>query len=296
MVIGSINVDLFAHVARHPVPGETVLGTGGERAPGGKGANQALAARLQGAEVRLVGAVGDDADANVALGLLRAAGVDLSGVTVTPGWPTGLAIITVAEDGENTIVVVSGANSALPTAHALAVLDELDRADVVLMQGELDARLTALTVEAAAQRGHRVVHNLAPFAELPVAVLQHADPLVVNEVEGAAVARQLGVTAEDEHGLVAGLVSAGVRSVALTLGARGCLVADGAGVTAVPGVRVEAVDTTGAGDAFAGALAARLAEGDPLREAAARATRVGAFAVQQPGAQPSYPSLEDDLP
>lgn len=296
VVIGSINVDLFAHVKHHPVPGETVLGTGGQRAPGGKGANQALAARLQGAEVSLVGAVGDDGDAAVALGLLRGAGVDLSGVTVTSDSPTGLAIITVSEDGENTIVVVSGANAALPVEHVLEVVAALEGPEIVLMQGELAGDLTARTVATAAAKGHRIVHNLAPYVELPAEILRHADPLVVNEVEAVAVARQLGVGDGDERQTALGLLESGIRSVAMTLGARGCLVADAAGVTAVPSVPVDAVDTTGAGDAFAGALTARLAAGESLREAAAHATRVGAYAVRRRGAQPSYPSTEEELP
>jgi ribokinase len=296
VVIGSINVDLFAHVQRHPVPGETVLGTGGHRAPGGKGANQALAARLQGAEVSLVGAIGDDGDAGVALALLREAGVDLSGVAVLEGLPTGLAVITVADDGENTIVVVSGANAALPVEHALAAVAGLGGEDIVLVQGELSPEVTARSVTAAAARGHRVVYNLAPYTEMPDAVLLQADPLVLNEVEAAAVARQLGVPGGDEEQTGRDLVAVGVQSVVVTRGARGCLVADDSGVLVIPAVPVEAVDTTGAGDAFAGALTARLAAGDPLRAAATHATRVGAYAVGRRGAQPSYPSRIEELP
>lgn len=296
VVIGSVNVDLFAHVRTHPVPGETVLGTGGERAPGGKGANQALAARLQGAEVRLVGAVGDDGDAPVALSLLRAAGVDLSGVATLEDSPTGLAIITVSEQGENTIVVVSGANAAVPARQALETVAGLAEDDIVLLQGELPAGLTADAMRAAHDRGLRVALNLAPYLELPDDVLRLADPLVLNELEAAAVADQLGVDATDQAGAVAGLLGCGIRSVVVTLGPRGCLVGEGTGVTPLPAVSVDAVDTTGAGDAFTGALVARLAAGDGLVDAARHATRVGAYAVQHRGAQPSYPSTKDELP
>ena len=296
VVIGSINVDLFLHVRSRPAPGETVLGTGGERAPGGKGANQALAARLQGAAVSLVGAVGDDSDAVVALGLLRRAGVDLSGVRTLADHPTGLAIITVSEDGENTIVVVSGANAVVPQEDARHAVERLHDDDVVLMQGELPAALTATTIRAARGRGVRVVLNLAPYTELPEDVLCLADPLVVNEPEAAAVARQLGLDTRSELATVQGLLDHGIPSVVVTLGSRGSLVGDATGVTALPAVQVAAIDTTGAGDAFTGALLARLAAGTSLVGAARHATRVGAYAVQHRGAQPSYPAAEDALP
>lgn len=296
VVVGSINVDLFAHVRSHPVPGETVLGTGGERTPGGKGANQALAARLQGATVDLVGAVGEDGDGGVALELLQAAGVGLSRIVTLPDHPTGLAIITVSDAGENTIVVLSGANAAISEDHTLAAVGRLDRTDLVLMQGELPVDLTARTIRAAHDRGLRVVVNLAPYVELPDDVVGVADPLVVNELEAVAVARQLRLDPDDEEATVPGLLAHGIPSVVMTLGARGCLVGDAGGITALPAVRVEAVDTTGAGDAFTGALVARLAAGADLVEAARHATRVAAYAVQHRGAQPSYPSKEDELP
>lgn len=296
VVIGSINVDLFAHVRRHPVPGETVLGTGGERAPGGKGANQALAARLQGAAVSLVGAVGDDSDAVVALGMLRQAGVDLSRVRTLSDHPTGLAIIAVSDDGENTIVVVSGANAAVPEEHALHAVGLLHDDDVVLVQGELPADLTATTIRAARERGVRVVLNLAPYVELPDNVLCLADPLVVNELEASAVARQLGLDTRSGTATAQGLLDHGIPSVVVTLGSCGSLVGDATGITPLPAVRVSATDTTGAGDAFTGALLARLAAGDSLMDAARHATRVGAYAVQRRGAQPSYPATEDELP
>lgn len=295
-VIGSINVDLFARVRSHPVPGETVLGTGGERAPGGKGANQALAARLQGASVSLVGGVGDDPDATTALRMLEAAGVDTTAVTTVADAPTGLAIITVSDAGENTIVVVSGANAAIPPRQVDAAVDRLAVDDLVLLQGELPADLTTATIRRVHARGLRVVLNLAPFIELPRDVLLVANPLVVNELEAAAVARQLGVDATSPRATADGLRAAGFPSVVITLGAQGCLVADVTGTETLPAVPVEAVDTTGAGDAFTGALVARLAAGDSLVEAARHATRVGAFAVRRPGAQPSYPTLQEELP
>lgn len=296
VVLGSINVDLFAQVAHHPAPGETVLGTGGHRSPGGKGANQALAARLQGADVRLVGAVGADADAATALGLLRGAGVDLRGVRTIEDAPTGLAIITVSQGGENTIVVVSGANAEVTAADLEAAVSALSPADLVLLQGELRQDATVAALRAAAAAGHRVVLNLAPYGDLPAEVLRAVDPLVVNELEAVAVAEHLGLPGADETATARALVRSGVPSVVLTLGPRGALVADASGARSIPAPSVDAVDTTGAGDAFTGALCARLAAGDDLRASAAHAVRVAAAAVQRPGAQPSYPSSQDPLP
>ena len=296
-VIGSTNVDLFARVPHHPAPGETVLGGGGQRAPGGKGANQALAARLQGADVTFVGAVGSDSDAEVALGHLRRAGVELSRVKIAPAAPTGLAIITVADGGENTIVVVPGANTSVTPADAESAQARLDADDLVLLQGELPRETTEAAIRRADAGGTRVVLNLAPWGELDPEALRMVDPLVVNEHEGRAVADAVGVgTVEEPSELAATLVSAGMRSVVLTLGARGAVVADHSGSQVISAPSVPVVDTTGAGDAFTGGLVARLAAVEDLAAAASHAARVGAYSVRYPGAQPSYPSSEDELP
>ncbi len=297
VVVGSANVDLFARVVRHPSPGETVLGEGGGRSPGGKGANQALAAALQGAAVRFVGAVGGDADAQVALGSLRAAGVDLGPVKAVEG-PTGLAIITVSQDGENTIVVVAGANAAVSPLDAEAAVAGMGSGDVLLLQGELTRATTEAASRAAVAAGHRVVLNVAPWGALDQDVLVTADPLVLNEHEAALAVEELGLTPADDGAasLAEALVGAGARSVVVTLGAAGAVVVTGEGARTVPSRRVDAVDTTGAGDAFTGALAARLLAGDDLLASVHHAVRVGAYAVQRRGAQPSYPSLRDPLP
>lgn len=299
-VIGSTNVDLVAQVPHHPSPGETVLGGGGRRGPGGKGANQALAARLQGAEVTFLGAVGSDTDAEIALGELRQAGVALDRVAVASDTPTGLAIITVSDDGENTIVVVPGANSTMTPGDARAATAALDEQSIVLLQGELPQDTTATAITGAYEAGHRVVLNLAPSFDLEPDALRLVDPLVVNEQEAQAVAAGLGLgdaaDASNPTGAAGALVDAGVPSVVITLGASGIVTADSAGVRSAPAPRVRAVDTTGAGDAFTGGLVARLAAGDDLTAAASHATRVGSYAVRYPGAQRSYPGLGDTLP
>lgn len=299
LVVGSTNVDLFATVPRHPAPGETLIGRGGERAAGGKGANQALAAALQGAEVTFVGAVGDDPDARTALAGLRAADVDLTSVRTVPGTPTGLAIITVSEDGENTIVVVPGANAHVGVEQARAAVAGMGEGDLLLMQGEVPRDTTEAAVRTAREGGRRVVLNVAPWMALDHDVLTVADPLVLNEHEAALATAELGLTSEDGSpaSMARALCGAGTPSVVITLGAEGAVVATGPdAVASVPSPHVSATDSTGAGDAFTGALAARLLEGDDLETAVRHAVRVGAYAVQHPGAQPSYPGAGDALP
>lgn len=303
LVIGSMNVDLFATVPRHPSPGETLIGRGGDRSAGGKGANQALAAALQGASVRFIGAVGDDPDAEFVLAGLRGAGVGLDSVYTVPDTPTGLAIITVSEDAENTIVVLPGANAHVGIEQAVAAVGTMEDGDILLMQGEVLRETTEAAVRAAREADRRVVLNVAPWMALEHDVLTAADPLVLNEHEAQLAIDELGLSPEsdDHESRARALCGAGTRSVVITLGAQGAVTAsiDGPGVlstTWVPSPRVTAVDSTGAGDAFTGALAARLLEGDGPEAAVRHAVRVGAYSVQHEGAQHSYPRTEDTLP
>jgi len=294
-VVGSINVDEIVVVQRHPRPGETLLAASSAVAPGGKGANQALAAARLGARVSMVGAVGDDGRAQTALTLLADAAVGLADVAHVDG-PTGIARITVDEGGENTIIVIPGANARVDAERVAEHSDSISPAAVVVLQGEIPV---AASSRAAGLATGRVLLNLAPVIDVPAELLHAADPLVVNEHEARLLLAQLaGETrsdADDERVAVR-LREHGVRSVVLTRGERGAVCADGDGVTAIPSPQVDAVDTSGAGDAFVGALAARLAEGDDLRTAARFAARVGAFAVRSAGTQPSYPWAGDDLP
>ena len=295
VVVGSVNVDLLAQVQRHPRPGETLHGTGGQMLPGGKGANQAVAAARLGARVAMVGAVGSDVQAEAALSALREAGVDLGHVAEIEG-PTGLAIVTVAEDGENSIVVIAGANDAMDAGRVRAAAEVISAARIVVCQGEIPR--DGIEALPALVTG-RFLHNPAPVMELDPAVLRTSDPLVVNQHEAGLVLAQLAPdqeAPEDPEAVVAALRAAGIPSAVLTLGADGSLVADQAGVRRIPPAPVEAVDTTGSGDAFIGALALGLARGDDLTTAARLASRVGAFAATGEGAQPSYPTAADELP
>jgi ribokinase len=270
VVLGSLNVDLVAMVDRHPRPGETVLASSGiRRLAGGKGANQAVAAAAAGADVVLVGAVGDDDAGHAYLARLARRGVDVSRVRVVAGQATGQAWITV-EDGssENMIVVVPGANEHL------GELDlPLGPGDVLLMQLEVPMGAVSQAAERAAARGARVVVNAAPYAALPPDVAMVADPAVVNEHEALLLADSDAVP----------------RSVLVTFGAAGCSW-DGERFEAVPVPADEVRDTTGAGDAFCGALAAALAEGADRGAAVRRASEAGAAAVRRAGAQ-SDPEL-----
>ncbi|OHO31502.1 ribokinase [Corynebacterium sp. HMSC034B08] len=292
-VVGSINADLTVNVDRHPTPGETLLGSGGGITAGGKGANQACAAARLGAPVALVGAVGTDSNAIPATALLREAGVDLTHVEEVTE-VTGLAVITVAANGENTVQVVPGANALVDADFVSRHAEPVEAAEVVLLQGEIPADGFARAVELA--RG-RVVINLAPVVDVPREALLAADPLMANEHEAGLILDQLGYdstgTPED---LARRLKDAGFASVVLTLGAAGALVADDNALTHIPSPQVEAVDTVGAGDSFAGAFCARIIEGDTIVEASTYACRVGAFSVTRPGAQPSYPTATDTLP
>jgi len=295
VVVGSINADQVTTVARHPLPGETLIGTSMVVLPGGKGANQAVAAAQLGARVGMVGAIGLDSLAASATVILESANVDLSNVRTVAG-PTGLAVITVSADGENTIVVIPGANATVDADVVGQSADLIAGAAVVVLQGEIPA--AGIAAAARLARG-RVVLNLAPVIELDPVTIAAADPLIVNEHEAALLLAQLtpGATppASDAEA-VARLREWGVTSVVLTRGALGAIVSDAEGTDAVPSPVVVAVDSSGAGDAFVGALSARLAAGDSLRDAARLAVRVGAFAVQSRGTQPSYPHAGDLLP
>lgn len=284
-VVGSANVDTVVTVDRHPGAGETVLGGDARRTPGGKGANQAVAAaRAGGADVALVAAVGSDDGGDLLLGSLAAAGVDVTAVRRVPG-PTGAALIAVTRAGENAIVVAPCANARLRVDD---VAERVVRgADVVLAQ--LEVPLDVVAAAAGARRpGTPLVLNAAPSQPLPDALWQQVDVLVVNEHEAADLAAA-GEDRVDPRVLAARLLGR-VPAVVVTLGAAGALVARrGRDVVAVRGAAVHVVDTTGAGDTFCGVLAAELARGADLVAAVRPAVVAGSLAVTRQGAQESVP-------
>jgi ribokinase len=289
VVVGSINLDLIARVARLPRAGETLAGTAFASSPGGKGANQALAARRAGAKVALVGAVGDDVFAAPALDLLRADGVDLAGVRRVAA-PTGVALIHVDDAGENTITVVAGANAAVTIDFVSA--DALGPAAIVLMPLEIPlATVAAVAARARAARA-RVIVNAAPAAELSATTLASIDVLVVNEHEAAAVAAPFGLPAEPAAFCAAIRARFGATAV-VTLGAKGAVASGTDGPFALPAPKVDVVDTVGAGDALIGALAAALDRGATLRDALREGLAAGSLACTREGAQPSLPWRTD---
>lgn len=291
-VVGSINQDFVLKVERRPSPGETVTDAELSTHNGGKGANQAAAAALLGASVKFLGRVGDDEFGGPLLRALREKGVETNLTKEATGAQTGSAFITVTPDGENAIVVAPGANRRLTPEDVDAASESIREARVLIAQMEIPPETVLRAAEISTAGGTRVVLNLAPPRDVPLALLELLDPLVVNEHEAAFL---LGRKVEGEKGArssVQDLLALGPRSVVITLGAAGALVADGASTTHVPAPEVEVVDTTGAGDAFVGALAARLALGDPLPDAAAYAARAGAAAVTREGAQGALPTPE----
>ncbi|MEU0686120.1 ribokinase [Streptomyces uncialis] len=280
VVVGSANADLVVRVGRRPLPGETVRGGDLAVHPGGKGANQAVAAARLGGRVTLLARVGDDSHGELLTRTLREAGVDLPGLAYGDR-PTGTALIVVGPDGDNSIVVSPGANALLSPADIAEQRERLAAARVLSLQLEIPLDTVAAAVRAAGPTT-RVVLNPSPPTDLPAEVLARCDPLVLNQHEARHL---LGRDSAPEEAAAA-LLARGPRSVVLTLGAEGALVAEGEGTTTrVPGEKVTVVDTTGAGDAFTAALAWRLSQGEALTPAVRYAVRVGAEAVSGAGAQ-----------
>jgi ribokinase len=284
-VVGSLNMDLVIRVPELPGPGETVSGGDLFRNPGGKGANQAVAAARLGCRVAMVGCVGDDDAGRALLASLEADGVDRSRVRVVDGVPSGTAFITVSEDGENQIVVSPGANARLTEGDVAAAEAALRAARVTLLQLEVPLEAVAAAARTA---GGRVVLNPAPVRDLPDELLGLLDVLVPNRVELAQLAGGPVPQTVDEAVRLAGRLPA--RAVVVTLGADGALVVEDGQAGHVPAVPVRPVDTTAAGDAFCAGLADALAGGAGLRDAARRAVRVAAAACLRQGAQASLPT------
>jgi len=269
-VIGSVNLDLVATVKELPEPGETVTDAELNRFPGGKGANQALAAQRLGADVQLIACVGDDAAAEEALVLLREGDVDLSGIITVADAPTGTALIAVAASGENHIVVAPGANREL-----LPEILDVPAADALICQLEVPVDTVAKAVQ---EFSGFICVNLAPAKHVDVSVLQRADLIIVNEVEAMWFGDSL---------------SAAGGMIATTFGAAGAVLSkDGADIARAKPPRIEAVDTTAAGDTFTAALTVALVEGQEPQQALEFACAAGAAAATKLGAQPSLPTRD----
>ena len=289
-VLGSLNMDISVTVPRLPEPGATVLGSAARFTPGGKGANQAVAAARLGASVSMAGCVGDDDFGRRLLAALREEGVGHDGVRVTPDAPTGLAMITVDHAGENIITVASGANREVGDREIAAA--RRAEGDVLIICAEIPVPV----IKAAMAQAGRAILNLAPAPpEAGAIVAAGVDWLVVNETEaGAVLGRPVRGLAEAGEAAAA-LLTAGARHAVVTAGAHGAALAGPDGAGTIGAFRVDAVDTVGAGDTFVGALAVALAAGIPAAEAVRAASAAGATAATRPGAQAGMPRPADVL-
>jgi len=288
VVVGSLNMDLVVHVPRHPVPGETLLGSDFAIYPGGKGANQAVAAARLGGLVTLIGCVGRDNFGETLTRGIEAAGVDAAWVRSQAERPTGVALITVDAAGQNTIVVAPGANAELTPEDIAAAEAAFLHSRLLLVQLEVPLVTVAAAVRLAVRHGLQVVLNPAPAVDLPDDLIRAADLIIPNQLELASLAGR----AELEPAIAA-LRQRGARTVLVTLGAAGVFYAGMQDQFHIPAIPIEVVDSTAAGDAFLGALAVALVEDKPMAEAIRWGTAAGALAVSRPGAQSSLPARNE---
>lgn len=292
VVYGSINMDLVVRTAAMPAPGQTVLGRDFATIPGGKGANQAVACARLGAETHLAGAVGTDAFGDDLLASLAGNGVSTEAVRRIEGVPTGIAIIIVDEQGQNSIVVAGGANHQNSAIEVPALTPLLTEADALLVQLEVPLPALEAVMTLARRVGARVVLDAGPARPLPAGFVAAADIVSPNESETAALTGICPDTPEQAVAAADALLAQGAPAVVLKLGERGCLVRTKELFEHLPALPVQAVDTTAAGDAFTAALTVAVCEGADLVAGARYANAAGALAATAFGAQPSMPSRE----
>jgi ribokinase len=297
VVVGSLNMDLVVHMPAIPRPGETLLGGRFATFPGGKGANQAVAAARLGARVTLIGRVGADSFGQQLVHLAQAEGVETGHVVIDPDQATGVALITVDAHGQNSIAVASGANLALTAQDVCRAWEQIGEVDLVVMPLEVPLEAVFAAAQLARQQQAKVILNPAPAQELDNSLLEMVDVIVPNEWETEYLTGTEISTDKDARHAASSLLVRGVGSVIVTLGARGALVVeagpDGPIAHHLPAHSVKAVDSTAAGDAFVGALATGLGEGMSLLEAARWANAAAALSVTARGAQPSLPKRVD---
>ncbi len=289
-VVGSINLDLIGGVERIPSPGETVSGGEFKTAPGGKGANQALAARRAGVEVMMIGSVGKDAFASEALELLTGAGVNLNSVRQSAA-PTGIALIMVAANGENIIAVIPGANGTVLPGDIARV--DFSPSDIILLQQEIPLDTVEAVLDKARASGARSILNTAPFKKDAAHLLDKADFVIANETEFDLYAKALKLTGKMRKERMQTFAVNTGRTIIVTLGGDGVIAADPSETHQVAALKIKPVDTVGAGDTFCGYLGAALHAGLPLRQALVRASTAGSLACLKPGAQPSIPTAAE---
>ena len=290
VVLGSINMDLVGTALRLPSPGETVLGGDFSTAPGGKGANQAVAAARMGASVRMIGRVGSDVFGPQLRDNLRTSGVDVTGVMEDPGAASGVAMILLDASRENRILIAGGANMRCDDTQVDAVRSALEGAEALMLQCEIPPAVSLSAARIAREMGVRVVWDPAPADTFPSEAYGLVDVLTPNRAEAAALTGIDVTDAASAESAARALVSRGVRAVVVKLGEHGAFYQPDAGSGYVPPFEVEVVDTVAAGDAFGAAMTCALAEGRPLGEAVRYGAAAGALAVTHPGAQQAMPA------
>jgi ribokinase len=293
LVVGSSNTDMIIKLDRIPRPGETILGGAFVTAAGGKGANQAVGAARAGGQVTFIARVGQDMFGDQAVAGLVRDGINVEHVTRDKTDPSGVALIFVARDGENSIAVAGGANTKLSPADVRRAKAAFTGASVLVMQLETPIETVQAAADLAAKAGARVILNPAPALPLPTRLLECVSILTPNETEAELLT---GIAVKDDASAAAAaaeLRARGVRTVIITLGSRGAFVATEAGEQLIPGFKVKALDTTAAGDIFNGVLAVALAEAEPLEKAVRFANAAAAISVTRLGAQPSAPTRRE---
>ena len=292
VVVGSTNTDLVAITPHIPAPGETVLGGAFTIVAGGKGANQAVAAARLGGKVAFIARVGDDAFGSRSLDGFRAAGIDTTYVSVTPGIASGVALIAVSEtSGENSIVVAPGANALLSPEDIEAASAAFDTAQAIVLSLEVPLETIQRAVDMGKERNIPIILNPAPARVLPSRLLANISVLTPNENEARQIAGMSAVNEDSDLETVAAeLLSTGIDAAVITLGSAGSLIVTPDGIEQAPAFAVKAVDTVGAGDCFTGALAVELASGRSLRDAVRFASAAAALKVTRSGAQPGIPT------
>lgn len=293
LIVGSINMDIVNSVKQFPLPGETIHSLGTAYFPGGKGANQAVAAARAGGDCVMIGAVGEDSFADTLIGSLRDNGIATEHVLRRSG-TSGVAIITVNGDGENNIILSEGANGGMTAADVASAIPDWSEFDAVLLQNEIPWETTLSVIHSASSNGVRVLYNPAPAVKIADEVFPHIDTLVINETEAAVIS---GITISDEDSVYAAadwVLNKGASNVIITLGEKGCVHKNAhTDALTIPAFRVKPVDTTAAGDTFLGAYATASVEGKSTEEALQFAAAAAALAVTKAGAQTSIPSRDE---
>jgi ribokinase len=294
LVVGSLNMDLVVRMPQIPRPGETLLGGVFKTFPGGKGANQAVAAARLGARVTMVGCVGSDAFGREMLEMLAAEGIDTTHIRVRPDFATGVALIQVDDHGQNSIAVASGANFQLTREDVENAIQSMDDFDVLVMPLEIPVETVYAAAQVASRRGAKVLLNPAPAQTLDRSLLELVDVLLPNEYEAALMAGLPSLQSEaDVRTAAKKLLTLGPQNVMITMGSRGAILFEENTESNVSAFPVHVVDTTAAGDCFVGALAVALCEGKTLASAAEFASAAAAISVTRNGAQPSLPCREE---